>query len=385
MSPADDRDASADPVVVLSHRLWQRRFGGDPSVLGTTITLDGHDFNVIGVTPASAFAGIKVGTPRDRVGAARGAAPDRSRQSRRGSNSAGRHGSRCSGGSQPGVTLEQARAELSAIAAAIGTNLSGHQRPRGRRRGAGPGPRRRTCDERLRRFAYLPLAAVGIVLLIACANVAGLLLARPRPAARRLRHGSRSVPGASASSGNCSPRASCWRPPAALAGLAHRELADDAGCAACCRTGISSCRSISIWASIGACSAFMLGVATATGVLFGLVPALQGSRPDLVPAMKADAVPNERRDLGLRSVLVVAQLALSVILLVAAGLCVRTLRNAAAIDTGYEASAVLTARHGSWPSRTTAEARGRPSSSNCSNACTPSRVSRPPGSRSRCP
>ena len=90
--------------------------------------------------------------------------------------------------------------------------------------------------------------------------------------------------------------------------------------------------------------AFTLAIATATGVVFGLVPALQGSRPDLVPVLKGIRAAEGRRGLGLRRALVVIQVALSVILLIAAGLCVRTLRNATAIDTGYDAASVLTVR-----------------------------------------
>ena len=64
ISPADDSAASAGPVAVLSYRFFQRRYAGDPSALGTTIRVDGHDFTVIGVT-GEPFAGIKVGSPRD--------------------------------------------------------------------------------------------------------------------------------------------------------------------------------------------------------------------------------------------------------------------------------------------------------------------------------
>jgi predicted permease len=90
---------------------------------------------------------------------------------------------------------------------------------------------------------------------------------------------------------------------------------------------------------------FMLAITTATGVAFGLVPALQASRPDLVATLKGAGLSGQRgRGLGLRGILVVTQIALALILLVAAGLFVRTLQNAVAIDTGYESGHVLTAR-----------------------------------------
>ncbi len=90
---------------------------------------------------------------------------------------------------------------------------------------------------------------------------------------------------------------------------------------------------------------FMLAITTATGVAFGLVPALQASRPDLVATLKGSGTSGRRgRGVGLRGALVVTEVALALILLVAAGLFVRTLQNAVAIETGYESGHVLTAR-----------------------------------------
>ncbi len=113
ISPDDDSAASAGPVVVLSHRLFQRRFAGDPSVLGTTIRVDGHDFTVIGVTPEP-FAGIKVGSPRDvwvPLVTLRRLDPTAARFDQRRASWLEMFGRL-----KPGVTLEQARAELSVIA-----------------------------------------------------------------------------------------------------------------------------------------------------------------------------------------------------------------------------------------------------------------------------
>jgi len=354
ISPADDRDASAGPIAVLSYRYWQRRFGRNPSVLGTTVTLDGHAFNVIGVTSES-FAGIKVGAPREvwvPLATLRQTNP----------GAAVRFDQRRAswlhmfGRLKPDVTLERARVELSTIAQRLertypDTNAKAAI-------GVEPGLGRDVDVRRsLRRFAYLPLAAVGIVLMIACANVAGLLLARA--AARRREIATRLALGAG-------------RVRVIRQLLTESIVLAVAGGAAGLVVGswlTSGLRSLLPdkylflsfnldfgvdWRVFG----FTLGVATATGVLFGLVPALQGSRPDIVPALKGVRVSGERRGIGLRGVLVVTQLALSVILLVAAGLCVRTLRNAAAIDTGYEAGSVLTARV-DLAKQNYGEARGR--------------------------
>jgi predicted permease len=336
----DERDASAEPVVVLSHRLWQRRFGANPSVLGTTVMLDGHAFTVIGVT-SEPFAGIKVGVPRDvwvplmtlrRLDL--GTTP---RFEQRRASWLEMFGRR-----KPDVTLEQARAELSTIAQRLERSY-----PDTNARAAisvEPGLGRGVDVQRsLRRFAYLPLTAVGIVLVIACANVAGLLLARA--AARRREIATRLALGAgrirvirqlltesivlAAAGGAAGLVVGSWLTSGLRSLLPDRYLF------------LSFNLDLGVdWRVFG----FMLGVATATGVLFGLVPALQGSRPDIVPELKGVHVSGGRRGIGLRRVLVVTQLALSMILLVAAGLCVRTLQNAAAIDTGYEAGTVLTAR-----------------------------------------
>ncbi|MGH9308781.1 MAG: ABC transporter permease, partial [Vicinamibacterales bacterium] len=173
LSPGDDGER-ADAGVVVSYRLWQRLFGRGPSILGKTIRLDGHDFTIVGVADEP-FAGIKTGTPRD-VWAPLGAV-------RRIDPSAARFGQRRAswlemfGRLAPGVSVEQARAELSVIADRLERAHPDTNAHAGIRVEPGLG---RDVDVRdsLHRFAYLPLAAAGIVLSIACANVAGLLLAR---------------------------------------------------------------------------------------------------------------------------------------------------------------------------------------------------------------
>ena len=338
ISPADDR-ANADPVVVLSYSLWNRRFGGNPSVLGTTVTIDGHAFNVIGVANGP-FAGIKIGTPRDiwlPLATLRTLDPRSARFEKRRASWLEMFGR-----IKPGVTVEQARAELSALA----QRLQQAYPTTNARAGIGvePGLGRDVDVQRaLRRFAYVPLTAVGIVLLIACANIAGLLLARA--AARRREIATRLALGAgrvrvirqlltesivlALASGIAGLAIASWLTHGLRSLLPDRYLF------------------LSFNVDLGLdwrVFSFTLGVATATGVLFGLIPALQGSRPSIVPALKGMSISADRRVIGLRGVMVLTQVALSVILLIAAGLCVRTLRNAAAIDKGYDAGRVLTAR-----------------------------------------
>lgn len=338
ISPADDQ-ATADPVAVLSYRLWHRRFGGSPSTLGSTITIDGHAFSVIGVTNEP-FEGIKIGTPRDiwlPLATLRRVDPRSARFEQRRASWLEMFGRL-----KPGVTVEQARAELSVIAQQLQ-----HTHPDTNARagiGVEPGLGRDVDVRRgLRRYAHVPLAAVAIVLLIACANVAGLLLACA--AARRKEIATRLALGAgrvrivrqlltesivlACIGGIAGLVLASWLTNALRSLLPDRYLF------------LSFDVDLGLdWRVFG----FTLAIAGATGVLFGLVPALQGSRPNIVPALKGSGAPGGRRVIDLRPFIVVAQLALSVILLVAAGLCVRTLRNAAAIDKGYDPGSVLTAR-----------------------------------------
>jgi predicted permease len=339
--PSDEHDGAADDVAVLSYRLWQRQFGGAPSAVGATITLDGRGFVVVGVADER-FSGASIGTPRDiwiPILTLRRTDPRiAGRLDRRGAS-----WMQMFGRLKPGVTLDRARSELSAIAARLERTYpatNAHARVR-----VDPGVGRDIdVEQELRRFAYLPFTAATLVLLIACANVAALLLARA--ASRRREIATRLAVGAG--------RVRLVRQLFTESGI----LALAGGAA-----GLILGKWLTGWlrtllpdryvfltfnVDFGLdwrVFMFTLVVASATGLLFGVLPALQASRPDLVTALKAS-----RRSTGgglgtgARGALVITQVALSLMLLVAAGLCVRTLRNASAIDTGYDVDHVLTAR-----------------------------------------
>ena len=353
LSPADDLE-TAEPVAVISTRLWRRRFGGAANISATTIKLDGHDFTVIGVA-GEQFTGVTIGAPRDvwvPLAALYRLNPTMvTRFTQRQASWLEMFGRLA-----PGATLEQARAELSAIAGRLEQTY-----PDTNRRVAAavhPGLGRDVeIQNQVRRFAFLPFTAVAIVLLIACANVAGLLLARA--AARRKEIATRLALGAG--------RIRIIRQ------LLTESLAlAFAGGAAGLLVGTwltSWLRSLlperylflSFNLDFGIdwrVFAFTLAAATATGILFGLVPALHASRPDVIANVKDPQAFSRRRGPGLRGALVVAEVALSLILLVAATLCIRTLRNTTAIDTGYEAARVLTGRI-DLPRQTYIEPRGR--------------------------
>jgi putative ABC transport system permease protein len=196
----------------------------------------------------------------------------------------------------------------------------------------------------MKRFAYAPFAAVGIVLLIACANAAGLLLARGASRQKEI-----------------SIRLSLG---AGRVRIVRQLLTESMTLAL---LGGAAGLFIGLWLTKGLglllperylilsfkldfgvdwrVFVFTLAVSVLTGVISGLVPALQASKPDLVSTLK-DARPGAPRGgkPGLGGALVITQIALSLVLLVAAGLCVRTLHNAREIDTGYEIEHVLTAR-----------------------------------------
>lgn len=337
LSPIDDR-VDGEPVCVISYRLWQRRFGGDDGVIGSIVKLDGRDFVVVGVA-VEPFTGTLIGATRD-VWVPLSAL---NRMNGRTARFDQRHASwlQVFGRLKPGVTLEQARTEFSLMAARLERTYPDTNAHAGVRVEAGLG---HDVDVRqqLRRFTYLPFAAVAIVLLIACTNVAGLLVtrgsARGREIATRLAIGAGRI-------------------------RVVRQLLTESVTLAL--AGGLSGLAVGIWLTTWLRSllperflflsfdldfgldwrvfAFTFVIATATGLLFGLAPALHASRPDLVTALKGSQRSRHRR-MSLGTTLVVTEVALALVLLVAAGLCVQTLQNAEAVDLGYQPSRVLTAR-----------------------------------------
>ena len=349
IGPRDDLTPGAHPVVVLGHGVWRRRFDARADIVGRDITLNGHRFTVVGVTPEG-FNGPQLGAVRHlyvpmmmqavmrppRAGYSGEMNPDL----------LGVRRNRWLGGLgrlKEGVEARQAAAALSVLAATLGPP-----------RAAGEVPRLVVATpvdigdpelrDRLEAVAALLMAVVGAVLLLACANVANLLLSRA--AARRREIAVRLALGAS-------------RRRLVSQLLTESVLLSVAGGAAGLLLAfwiMAAFRAappppgalpLTIEASLDLrVLAFTLGLSVAAGIVFGLAPALSASRPDLVPALKDESfVPDARsRRYNLRSALVAAQVALSLVLLVTAGLFVRNLREVQRVDPGFDVDRLVSAQ-----------------------------------------
>jgi putative ABC transport system permease protein len=329
----DDGQPNAPRVTVLSYGLWQRRFGGDPGIIGRKLILNRNETRVIGVMPAGFQWHIRQNSLSGRV--AELWAPyviTNEMRVRRGRflSAVARL--------KPGVTIEQAKAEMNVV----GARLEQQHSEFNTNWGVNVVPLRTQFVGEIRLALWILLGAVAFVLLIACANVANLLLARAT--ARQKEIAVRATLGAGrgaivrqlltesvllALTGGVAGLALAWWGAEALARLSPPELAD-----------LHSVR-ISAPALL-----FTFGVAMLTGIIFGLVPAFSAARVDLNETLKeggkhpGGATHTHR----LRNVFVVAEVALALVLLVGAGLLIRSFARLQAVDPGFNASNLLTMR-----------------------------------------
>jgi macrolide transport system ATP-binding/permease protein len=358
--PSEDATPGSHPVAVLSYGLWQRRFGGDPSIVGKTITLNRQPFSIVGVA-AEGFTGTFLfGAPDVWV-------PTMMHDVLQPGFDFwdGRRGLFLFvfGRLKPGVTVAQAEANLKTIAAQLESSYPNDNK--GRSAAAVPLLDARTNPggdgNPIATVAGLLTVVVGLVLLIACANIANLLLARAT--ARRREIAMRLALGAG--------RARIVRQ-LLTESVLLALLGGAAGLVVAFWTldALKAIDAIPIPANVlinlgldTRVLTFALAVSILTGLLFGLAPALQATKTDVVPALKNEMVPSAdtspRRFLGwlsLRKGLVVSQVALSLVALVAAGLFLRSLRQTQNIDPGFETDGVLMAefnlgREGYTPER----------------------------------
>ncbi|HSB09710.1 MAG TPA: ABC transporter permease [Blastocatellia bacterium] len=335
--PEEDRTPGTHAVAVMSYGCWQRRFGSDPNLVGTTITINNLGFTVIGIVPPE-FAGIVRGISCDiwipmmmTPGIAAG---DDSLENR------GARVLSVLGRLKPGVTLQQAQADLAVVAeqqrAAYPqqwTDLRGE----GRLISVLPESQSRIppwARDTALGVTGLVMAVMGLVLAVACANLAGLLLARAvtrqKEMAIRLSLG-----------------ASRWRLIRQL--LCESLLVTVVGGMAGAFVvwqgldlAIGLAPPLAVDLSLDArVLVFALAVSLITTLAFGLAPALQATRFDPIAALKDESGVSGYRRSRLRSGLVVAQIAISVLLLSVSGLFLRSLMKAGSIDPGFNPKNVL--------------------------------------------
>lgn len=338
--PEEDGAPGANPVVVLGHSLWERRLASDPNIVGQTVRLNNRQYQVIGVTPKF-FKGSKFGlsmdfwVPMAMVEELRGVSGWLTSRDSHWMNVIGRL--------KPGVSLAQATANINAIAARLNQ--------------AYPNDRASSTQARVlteldgrweesavifKSASAVAMAIVGLVLLIACANVANLLLARA--ASRRKEIGIRLALGAS--------RARLVRQ-LLTESLLLSLLGGGLGLLLAywmthLMEGFIPVLQYNIVESFFALDSralvFTLAVALGCGIIFGLAPAWNSSNPELVPVLKGGAEVQQKgktRRITLRNSLVVAQVALSLMVLVCGGLFIKSFRRAQQMDPGFDARNAL--------------------------------------------
>jgi putative ABC transport system permease protein len=335
---AEEDQPGSVGVVVLGEGLWRSHFGSDPSVIGRVIQLDAHPYEVLGVLPAALRLPIDYGnraTTELWVPLALGPADPQAR---------GSHGLNALARLRTGVTLPQAQAEIDTITRGFFQRFPNQYDPEF---GLSLVPVRVEVFGEVRPALLVLMMAVGAVLLIACANVANLLLARS--GARQKEIAIRAVLGAGRGR---------------IIGQLLTEsllLSTMGGCGGVL-FGAALMRALVVLDPLKIPRVQELGldwrvltltaiVSLATGVLFGLVPAIQAARPDLQPALKEGGRDSRAATGCLRHALVIGEIAASVALVVAAMLLARSFARLLAVDAGFNAAHVLTLRT-SLPSAT---------------------------------
>ena len=311
-------------VVVISEKLWRSRFAAASDAIGRTITIDERPFTIIGIAPKSADypQSVDVWTPRTIM-------PSSDPSAR------GGHAFYAVARLKPGVTVARGKADISAVA----KRLSEQYPETNSGFGASIAPLQEQLVGNLRPTLFAILGSVAFVLLIACANVANLLLVR-----------------ASARSGEMAVRTALGAGTARIV----RQLVTESLLLAVAGATIGTALAVWVVRSIvalgprllprladvsvnGRVLAVTAAVSILTGLLFGLVPALYTARPDIASMLRESVRGTSRGGLGrLRAGLVVAELALAVVLLIGAGLLIKSFVALMKVDPGFRTENVVT-------------------------------------------
>jgi putative ABC transport system permease protein len=324
----DEFTPGRETNIVLSQRLWKRRFGGDPSIVGTQVSINGRSYTVQGVMPAGfEYPGRRYELWAPLPFPRTAEMPPSNRSA---------HYMQAIGRLKPGATPEQANTEIRTIASALAAQFpdtNGNMSARATRM-------QDYAVRDLKKPLYVLLGAVGLVVLIACANVTNLLLARAT--ARHREVAIRQALGAAR-----------WR-------LVRQFLAETAvlyaigaagalalaswGTSALVTLGPADIPRLADTTLDGRVLAATLLLALVTALVFGLAPAIQGAKADPAEALRAGgrSASAGRTRQRLRLALVVSEVALSVVLLLGAGLALHSLVRLTAVDPGFDADGQLT-------------------------------------------
>jgi putative ABC transport system permease protein len=321
-------------AVLLSHQVWQQRFGSDPGVIGRVLTLNALSFTIVGVMPAGFQFPIQ--PVAIDVWVTHAVEKETADGSKPMTDERGAHYMSVIGRLKPGVTLTQAQADLSTIAA----NLEKQYHRSNANKGCVLVPAHEDLVGEIRPALLILFGAVGCVLLIACANVANLLLARATTRQREM--AIRSALGAS--------RKRVVRQLltesallAVVGGIFGVVLALWGTDALISMSPADIPRLTTVHVS-GPVLGFTFALALITGVLFGLATAFQGAGAELTESLKEGGRGTSAGGAHgrIRSVLVVAEMAVALVLLVGAGLAIQTFRRLEAVNPGFDAHHVLT-------------------------------------------
>src|ERR1700728_1241457 len=322
-----EEDEPHHHVVILSDGIWREKFGGDPAIIGRTITLDNIGYTVVGVMPP-AFRFPLQGEPKMTWSTMSGLSMAQER---------GAHFLTCVAKLKPGVTFAQAQAAMDVIAGSLSKQYPDSNTYMGVRVTS----EQERVTQAIRPALLVMMIAVGLVLLIACVNVANLLLARATTRGREI--AIRTAMGAG--------RIRVVRQLlteslllAIVAGILGAALAFW-GSDILVRLSPENLPRVAEIHIDGWALAFTAGLSLLTGILFGLAPALQSTHSNIVEALKEASLSTTagRSRHGLRSSLVIVEMALALILLLSAGLLIRSLIRLQDVNPGFDPHNVMTA------------------------------------------